>query len=502
MRASLLTKLSAAYLLPLSALLALMFLFGWSTVRGLLDEEIGERLADFAAAAATAQHAELIATLAPGDDGNRTHRNAIAKLQAFKDASDSLERLYIFTSDHRLLASTSTDDGPIGTPLLALGRDQGEIDWAFAERRAIASRVTFQGRDGHLYKSGYAPILGGDGASLAMIGVDASASVFSILDKTLGRLALISGLIGLAGLLAVYILGARWIVRPIRQLARAVSRIGRGNLTTEVPSSHHRDELGLLASGLDRMRQRLLAREQEQQMMLSGIAHEVRNPLGGIALFTGLLSEELSGDANKRAYVDKIQRELGHLERLVDDFLNYARDPNLERQPVALPALFDALAELMAPQLTQKRQRLTIELAQDLREGVQPPFMADEALLRRALLNLLLNASQAAPESGHIRLGARQRGNAILLSVQDDGPGLTPDIEAQMLTPFFTTKEKGIGLGLSLVSRFVTAHGGTLSLRPSERGAHFEIALPRHDPVAPAAPAKAPDTSETTQTAS
>ena len=101
-----------------------------------------------------------------------------------------------------------------------------------------------------------------------------------------------------------------------------------------------------------------------------------------------------------------------------------------------------------------------------------------------------------------LHLGARQRGNAILLSVQDDGPGLTPDIEAQMLTPFFTTKEKGIGLGLSLVSRFVTAHGGTLSLRPSERGAHFEIALPRHDPVAPAAPAKAPDTSETTQTAS
>lgn len=498
MRASLLTKLFAVYLLPLGALLALVFLFGWGTVRGLLDEEIGERLADFAAAAATAQHAELIATLAPGDDGNRTHRNAIAKLEAFKDASDSLERLYIFTADHRLLASTSADDGPIGTPLLALGRDQGEIDQAFTERRALASRVTFQGRDGQLYKSGYAPILGADGASMAMIGVDASASVFSILDKTLGRLALVSGLIGLAGLVAVYILGARWIVRPIRQLARAVSRIGRGNLTTEVPSSHHRDELGLLASGMDRMRKRLLAREQEQQMMLSGIAHEVRNPLGGIALFTGLLREELSGDADKRACVDKIQRELGHLERLVDDFLNYARDPKLDRQPVALTALFDALAELMAPQLTQKRQHLTIELPETLRAGIQPPLLADEALLRRALLNLLLNASQAAPESGHIRLSARQRGDIILLSVQDDGPGLTPDIEAQMLTPFFTTKEKGIGLGLALVSRFVTAHGGTLRLRPSDRGAHFEIALPRH---APAAPADVPDTSETTQKA-
>ncbi len=477
MRASLLTKLFVVYLVPLVALIAMMLLFGWSTVRNLLDGEIGERLADFAAAAAASQRAELLVMLVPGDDGNRTHRNAIAKLEALQDASDSLERLYIFTPDRRLLASTARDDGPIGTDMPELGRDLGEIDWALRHRQSMASRVTFQGRDGRLYKSGYAPILSEHGEALAMVGVDASAESFSVLGRALLRLALLSALIGLVGLVAVYVLGVRWLVRPIRKLARAVSRIGRGDLTTEVPSGH-RDELGLLASGMDRMRARLLSREQEQQMMLSGIAHEVRNPLGGIALFAGLLSEELAGAPDKRAYVEKIQRELEHLARLVEDFLNYAREPRLDRQPIDLATLFEGLADLMAPELMKKRQALNIDLPRDAAKGVCPPLLADEALLRRALLNLLRNASQATPECGHIALGALRRGKSLILYVQDDGPGLAKDVEAQMLTPFFTTKEKGIGLGLSLAARFVAAHGGTLRLRPTDRGARFEIDLP------------------------
>lgn len=477
MRASLLTKLFVVYLVPLAALIAMMLLFGWSTVRNLLDGEIGERLADFAAAAASSQRAELLVMLAPGDDGNRTHRNAIAKLAALQASSDSLERLYIFTPDRLLLASTEPKDGPIGAAMPELGRDLGEIDWALRQRRSTASRVTFQGRDGRLYKSGYAPILSEQGEALAMVGVDASAESFSVLGRALTHLALLATLIGLMGLGAVYLLGDRWLLRPIRRLARAVSRIGRGDLRTEVPSGH-RDELGLLASGMDRMRARLLSREQEQQMMLSGIAHEVRNPLGGIALFAGLLSEDLASDPDKHACIEKIQRELGHLERLVDDFLNYAREPRLDRQPVVLSILFEGLVELVTPELSRKRQTLEVSLPEEVKGGASPALMADEALLRRALLNLLRNACQAAPEGGHIDLGALRHGKSVTLYVQDDGPGLAPEVEAQMLTPFFTTKEKGIGLGLSLVSRFVTAHGGALRLRPSEQGARFEIELP------------------------
>ncbi|MDR0967102.1 MAG: HAMP domain-containing histidine kinase [Myxococcales bacterium] len=473
MRASLLTKLLVVYVLPMTALIALMLFFGWSTVRGLLNDELGKRLASHAAAAAISQRAELLAMLAPGDDGNRTHRNAVARLAALQGATDALERLYIFTPQHQLLASTAEGDGPIGTPMPELGRDVGEIDWALSHRQPIASHVTFKGKDGRLYKSGYAPILNDQGEAMALVGVDASAESFTVLDRALVQLALFSALVGLLGLVAVSLLADRWIGRPIRRLARAVARIGRGDLKTEV-SSGNRDEIGSLALGMDRMRDRLLARERELQMMLSGIAHEVRNPLGGIALFTGLLNEELSADPEARAYIEKIQRELSHLERLVDDFLNSAREPRLEKLPIDLRSLFEALSELMAPELCVKRQTLDILVAPDVEA-----LLADETLLRRALLNLLRNASQAAPVGGHIELKAARHARKFILSVRDDGPGIPPEVEAQMLTPFFTTKEKGIGLGLPLVARFATAHGGALRLLPSDKGTHFAMELPQ-----------------------
>ena len=217
-------------------------------------------------------------------------------------------------------------------------------------------------------------------------------------------------------------------------------------------------------------------------MMLSGIAHEVRNPLGGIALFAGLLSEELTGDGDKekRECVEKIQRELGHLERLVDDFLGYAREPRLEKVPVDVPRLFRDVADVAGPRLQEKNQTLDVVISPAVTKSTAEgrPLMADETTLHRALLNLLINAGQAAPENGHIVLEASQRRDKTLLSVQDDGPGIPPEIRSKLLTPFFTTKEKGIGLGLSLVSRFAAAHGGTLNLLPSDKGAHFQIVLP------------------------
>lgn len=217
-------------------------------------------------------------------------------------------------------------------------------------------------------------------------------------------------------------------------------------------------------------------------MMLSGIAHEVRNPLGGIALFAGLLSEELTGegDQDKRECVEKIQRELGHLERLVDDFLGYAREPRLEKAPIDIPRLYRDLADVLGPRLQEKKQTLEVVISPAVTKSAAEgrPLVADETTLHRALLNLLVNAVQAAPENGRIVLEAAVHRDKTLLSIRDDGPGIPPEIRPRLLTPFFTTKEKGIGLGLSLVARFAAAHGGTLNLLPSDKGAYFQIALP------------------------
>lgn len=483
MNRSLLFKLFAAYLVPVMGMVAMLLSFGLVTLGGQLDEEVGKRLSDYAAAAATTQRVAFLSELAPGDDGNRTHHNAISRLLALKGASALVERVYVFDRNQRLVASSDPEDGVIGTPLSRVGRDQAELEQSMETRRPVASNFTFEGYDGRLYKSGYAPLLDGDGQVWGFVGVDASAESFRHLRRSYMRMTLGILLVALLGMLGFGLVGDRLLLRPIRRLRRAARRIQRGDLNREIalPS---RDEMGQLAENMDQMREKLLSRQREMQMMLSGIAHEVRNPLGGIALFAGILSEELTGESekDKRECVERIQRELGHLERLVDDFLNYARDPKINKAPIDVPRLFGDLAEILSPRLSEKRQKLEVRVAPEFSpkaEGEERTTpLADEAMLHRALLNLLINASQAAPEGGHLAMEATTHRGQTRFTVSDDGPGIPSEAFSQLLTPFYTTKEKGIGLGLSLVSRFATSHGGDLKLLPSEKGATFQISVP------------------------
>jgi signal transduction histidine kinase len=452
------------------ALLVFAPLVGWAIARRSLEEEIGKRLVGSAGAAAAMLNGDLLLTLQPGDEGNRTHHNVVSKLEAMRAATHVL-RLQAFDRSHQLLASTGDQPPPIGTPLPELERDRLEIERAMSGEAAFSS-VTFKGHDGRTYKSGYAPVLDSEGKVVAIVGADASAELFDVLRSMGGSMLALAIFFALAGLAIFLAAGRKWLLQPIMQLLGAADRIGRGDLASPVPSGGN-DELGALAAGMERMRGKLFDRDRELQMMLAGIAHEVRNPLGGIELFAGLLAEDLAGDEEKLSHVRKVQRELGQLKRVVEDFLGYARDPKLCLEPVAARDLLEELAELERADAAAKGQ--SIEVA------VEPGDLvveADRSSLRRALLNLARNALQAAPQSGHVRLSARAQGGRVLFSVEDDGPGVPETERAKIFTPFFTTKEKGLGLGLALVRRVAEAHGGSARLQPAERGASFVVDLP------------------------
>ncbi|MGI5862461.1 MAG: ATP-binding protein [Myxococcales bacterium] len=467
MRASLLTKLVAAYLVPTLALLVFAPLLGWAIARRSLEEEVGKRLVGSAGAAAATLNGVLLLTLQPGDDGNRTHRNVLAKLEAMR-AAGNVRRLYVVDRGQKMLAGTG-EMPPIGEPLPELERDRVEIERALAGV-AVSSSVTFKGLDGRTYKSGYAPVLDSEGKVVAVVGADASAEFFEVMRELGASMVGMAVAFGLLGLGIFYVVGYHWLLRPIRRLCGAAERIGGGDLESKVSCSGD-DELGALAEGMDRMRGKLQSRERELQMMLAGVAHEVRNPLGGIELFAGLLAEELEGDEGKLSHVRKVQRELGHLKRVVEDFLGFARDPRLTKESMDARELLDELSDLVRGDADAKGVSVVVESESVRLEG-------DRATLRRALLNLAQNAIQAAPQGGHVWLRARTAGESVVISVADDGPGV-PEVErAKIFTPFFTTKEKGLGLGLAFVRRIAEAHGGTAALRPGEGGAVFELELP------------------------
>lgn len=467
MRASLIHRLLAAYLVPTLALVAVALVLGWAIARRSLEDEVGRRLAGSASAAAASLRAEILLTLQPGDEGNRTHRNVLAKLESLRTALRA-ERLYAFDPSRRLLAATGAAP-PIGAPMPELQRDRVEIERALAGEAAF-SAVTFRGLDGRTYKSGYAPVIGPDGKAVAVVGADASAEFFEVqraFGASMAVAALASGLLGLGLFVAA---GRRWILRPVRALLASAKAIGGGDLASPVPAVGS-DELGALARGMDEMRERLFARERELQLMLAGIAHEVRNPLGGIELFAGLLAEELESDGQKLGHVERIQRELGYLKRVVEDFLGYAREPRLEIEEIGTRSLLEEIVELSRAEAMKKAQVLEVA-------GDDVRIAADAGALRRAMLNLVRNALQASPPGGRVQLRVERRGERVALVVQDDGPGVPEGERERLFTPFFTSKEKGLGLGLALVKRIAEAHGGAARLECSEKGARFAVEVP------------------------
>ncbi|HEY3445319.1 MAG TPA: HAMP domain-containing sensor histidine kinase [Myxococcales bacterium] len=468
MRASLLTKLIAAYLAPTLALLVLAPFVGYRVARRGLEDEVGARLVSAASAAATTLNADNLAALSPDDENTRVYKSALGKLDSLRTAT-RVERLYAFDPRRRMLVGTG-DALPIGSPIPSLERDRLEIERALAGQ-GTPSSVTFKGLDGRTYKSGYAPVLDKDGKVVAAVGADAPAEFFDAISAVGASMAAVALLCGLVGLALFFLIGRQWLLKPIFSLRDSAERIGQGDLASPVPPVG-KDEIETLSKGMEQMRARLFDREREMQVMLAGIAHEVRNPLGGIELFAGLLAEELEADAGKLSHIKRVQKELGYLKRVVEDFLGYARDPKLAVEPVELQPFLGDLLELVRPDADAKRVTLALQ--------AEPiTLQADGGTLRRALLNLLRNAVQASPEGGQVRMGAaRSAGGRVLLSVEDQGPGVPEAQRGSLFKPFHTTKEKGLGLGLAFVRRIAEAHGGDARLDASAAGARFVLDLP------------------------
>ncbi len=205
------------------------------------------------------------------------------------------------------------------------------------------------------------------------------------------------------------------------------------------------------------------------------MAHEIRNPLGGIQLYASMLAQDVAGNPQAAQLVQKIAAGVRRLESLVGHVLQFTRE--MQARPVAMD-LADAVNEAMSlARGAIGRKNVDLGAA-----GPRPmPVSADVVLMGQAILNLVLNAIQATEDGGrvHIEYGppsdslpARQ----FYLAVDDDGPGIPPEVMDRIFNPFFTTKDSGTGLGLAIVHRIVEAHDGsiTASNRPAG-GARFEI---------------------------
>ena len=216
--------------------------------------------------------------------------------------------------------------------------------------------------------------------------------------------------------------------------------------------------------------------------MAATVAHEIRNPLGGIASFANLLERDLdSGDPNRRL-VGKITEGVARLNRIVSSLLSYTRPLNLNTRIADIREVVEEAAAFFEVDPEGPSGDVVIE-----RSYPETPQAVelDTEQVHQVVLNLLLNAAQAMPGGGVIRLEVLRGGNAgeTQIRVRDEGPGIDAEAREKLFTPFFTTKEDGTGLGLVTSKKIVEAHGGriTLESNPGE-GSCFTIALPANRP--------------------
>jgi PAS domain S-box-containing protein len=212
--------------------------------------------------------------------------------------------------------------------------------------------------------------------------------------------------------------------------------------------------------------------------MAAGVAHEIRNPLGGIRAASQLLAREMDDD--RKDFLDVIIREVDRLDHTVEQLLDLGRPTKAEMAPVAIDTIIERALALVAPH----SQKGVVDLVKDIPADLRHTF-ADAAQLTQVFLNLFLNALQAMPDGGTLTISARngvdsagKKTPLVVVDVKDTGHGMSRQVLEHLFMPFFSTRENGTGLGLAISHRIVEEHGGAIDVISEEgKGTTFVVSL-------------------------
>ncbi len=288
--------------------------------------------------------------------------------------------------------------------------------------------------------------------------------------------------------IALWLLG-REAVTPLRRLVDAMRRAEEGDLTVRADEGRP-DELGIAARGFDatlaalrRSQAELEAFYRERMVradrfaavgeIATGLAHEIKNPLAGLSGALELLAEDLSKDPHKSEVVGEMRHQVKRLTHTMESLLSFARPARAKLRSTDVNGTLEKVLFLIGQQCRGSCVTIRSELT-----AFVPPVLADPFQLEQVFLNICLNACQAMNAGGSLTVRTRAGHGNVLVEIEDTGPGIPPELRAQVFKPFFTTKREGNGLGLAISARIVAEHGGHIGYRcPSDGGTIFTVTL-------------------------
>lgn len=202
----------------------------------------------------------------------------------------------------------------------------------------------------------------------------------------------------------------------------------------------------------------------------SGVVHEVRNPLGAIKGAVEILEDELAPDSPRREFAHIAKTEVERIDKLVQEFFHFARAKEPNRTPTDINSIIHALNRLIENQAENQNVKVTEDLGKSL-----PLIPLDEEQIKQVLLNLAINALQAMPEGGNLIFRTTRKDEQLCVEVEDTGGGITETVKGKIFDPFFSTKDKGLGLGLSVVYKIVKQHNGQIQVFDTTNGTLFRL---------------------------
>jgi signal transduction histidine kinase len=302
---------------------------------------------------------------------------------------------------------------------------------------------------------------------------------------------------GAVAICAAAMLGLAYLIqRPMVELQEKMDQVSEGNLDVSVSFANRNDEIGDLGRNFNHMMKQLRDSREEIDVLhrtqisraehlatlgelAAGLAHEIRNPLAGIAGVIEIVGRDLPATSPARPVVKDVRQEIARISRTLTDLLETARPHPPQIRQSNLNTTVEHAVMLARQQVISKPIKIALQKAPDL-----PEVEHDSDQIHQVLLNLLLNAEQAVEGAGIVTVEVGSQGDSATVVVTDTGRGISPQVLTNIFRPFYTTKGNGTGLGLSLARRIVEEHHGRIEVTSVVgKGSQFTVLLPFHAPA-------------------
>lgn len=326
------------------------------------------------------------------------------------------------------------------------------------------------------------PFMGENGMlGLMLIGIPKTYAFQTVLKQYLPFLLGIWILV--AGALGYFI--THGITYPISKFIKGANAIASGDLNQHI-ELNSKDEIGTLATAFNNMAEELKKMQKMQEelrkldrlsalgQLAAEVAHEVKNPLGIIKNSAQILEGNPLSEARKKEIISFIIEEAERINRVIDNFLQFARPPKMKKEKTNIIEVLDKTIRLISDTLTKDN----IELVKDYTDSI-PLIRVDPSQLQQLFLNLTLNAIEAMPKGGKLKISTQLENREIGIIFSDTGCGVPSELQKKIFEPFYTTREHGTGLGLAIVHKIVESYGGRITLESKVgKGSAFKILLP------------------------